>query len=231
MNSNRKLLKNHISSLDTKTLQNVLKERFGFGLDDMEEALSGNQEKAKEIGEFGRQGRFAAKYAPKVAQSILDGIEGTLAINEASASLLQAAGKADTKIVKAGNKTLLANQRYAHDKTETNQEYNASKEYETKRHEYATNYIELRSLYDQYFLTVDEDMRLTQQNYRPEIKQIQEVERHSEQLMDHLLQRGEESRVDLIPAKDYLDSDVTSLGRPLAALKGVISNVKSALGF
>lgn len=230
MNQPKPILKNHISSLDTKTLQNVLKERFGFGIEDLESALSGNKDAAKAIGEFGRQGRFASKYAPKISQSILDGIEGTVAVNEATASLLQAAGKGDTKILKAGNKTLLANQRYRHDKEEISRDYASSNALEDKRHEYAKAYIELRSLYDEYFLSVDEDARLEEQSYRPELKQIQEAQRHNEKLMDHLLQYGDNAQPELIPGKNYVDRDFEEVGGILGTVKGFLSSVKSAIG-
>lgn len=230
MNQPKSLLKNHISSLDTKTLQNVLKERFGFGIDDLENALQGNQETAKKLGEFGRQGRFAVKYAPKITQSMLDGIEGTVAVNEATSSLLQAAGKGDTKIRKAGSKTLLANQRFNHDKAEISEEYNAARALEEKRHEYARSYIELRSLYDEYFLSIDEDTRLAEQTYRPELKQLQETQRHNEKLMDHLLQYGDRSQPELLPAKDYVETGFSEIGGVLSTVKGFLNSVKSSVG-
>lgn len=230
MNHKNSLLKNHISALDTKTLQNVCKERFGVSLEDVEAVLSGDVNKAKQIGEFGRQGRFASKYAPKVAQSVIDGIEGTLALNEATSKILQTAGKADTKIRKDGYKTLLANQRYNHDKEEIAKEYDSSRQLENLRHEYATNYLEIRSLYDRHFLSVDEDARLAEQAYRPELKQIQEADRQNERLMDHVLQYGDKSHSEYLVSKDYLDTDFREVGGVLQTIKGFLSSAKSAIG-
>lgn len=224
-------LKNHITSLDTKTLQNVLAERFGVSIDALEKVLSGDKEVAKQIGEYGRKGRFASKYAPKVMQSILEGIEGTVAINEATAKVLQAAGKGDTKIRKEGSKTLLANQRYNHDKTEISQEYQAANKLEQQRHDYAVTYIELRALYDEYFLTIDEDARLAEQGFRPDLKQIQEDQRNLEKQMDHLLQHGNQSHLELIPSKDYLETEFREVGGVKDTIKGFLSSVKSGLGF
>lgn len=229
--SDSKVLKNHISSLDTKTLQNVLSSRFGVSLQDLEDVVAGNTETAKRIGEFGRQGRFANKYAPKIAQSIVDGIQGTLAMNEATAQVLQAAGKADTAILKHANKTLQANQRYNHDKTEIAQEYAAAKSLEDKRHEYATTYIEMRAFYDEYFLSVDEDSRLEQQGLRPDLKQIKEDQRIQEQEIGHLLEHGENHYLELLPAKDYVETQFNQVGGTLSTIKGFLSSVKSGLGF
>ena len=228
--TDHKDLKNHISSLDTKTLQNVLNTRFGVSIKDLEEIISGNPDAAKKIGEFGRQGRFASKYAPKAAQSIIDGIQGTLALNEATASILQEAGKADIKIQKAGSKTLLSNQRYNHDKSENAQEYAASKELEDKRHDYANAYIEMRSFYDQYFLSIDEDSRLEQQGFRPDLKQIKEDQRIQEQTISHLLEHGKNDHLELLPTKDYLTTEFNEVGGVLDTIKGFLSSVKSGLG-
>lgn len=224
-------LKNHIISLDTKTLQNVLSERFGVSIDSLEKVLSGDKKVAKQLGEYGRIGRFASKYAPKVTQSILDGIEGTVAINEATAKVLQAAGKGDTKIRKDGSKTLLANQRYNHDKAEISQDYDAARKLEATRHDYAVTYIELRSYYDEYFLSIDEDARLVEQGYRPELKQVHEDQRMFEKEMDHLLQYGNQGHFELMPGRDYLETEFREVGGAKDTIKGFLSSVKSALGF
>lgn len=224
------LLKNHITSLDTKTLQNVLKERFGYSIEDMMSVLAGDKEKAKQIAEFGKQGRIASKFAPKVAQAILDGIEGTKELNVQTANLLKAAGAADTAISKAGQGTLLANQKYNNQKQENALEYSLANNQEKVRHEYAVSFLELKYFYDTYFLEVEQDARLVEQSNRPELKQLSEEERYEQQLLDHLLTHGEASEVDLVTRRDYLESSPGGTG-VLGTVKGFLSAVRSGAGW
>ena len=223
-------LKNHITSLDTKTLQKVASERFGYGIDDLNAVLQGNESKAQEIAEFGRQGRLTQKYAPIVAQSIMDGIEGTKVLNVETAKILKAAGSADTAILKAGKDSLLANQKYSHEKVEIAAEYGLAKQQEQKRHDYAKTYIELKYLYDSYFLSVDQDARLQEQSYRPDMKQLQEDETAKQRRLDHLLAYGDRADTGLLVERDYAQSSFNGSGI-LGTVKGFINSVKQSAGF
>jgi hypothetical protein len=224
------LLKNHVSDLDTKTLQNVLKDRFGYSLEDFQAVLSGDREKAKEIAEFGKQGRIASKYAPRVAQAILDGIEGTKELNVQTANLLKAAGSANAAIEKAGQSTLLANQKYNNQKAENALDYSLANNQEKVRHDYAMTYIESKYFYDTYFLTIDADAKQLEQTNRPEMKQITEDERYEIAVLDHLLTHGEKSDTDLVVARDYQESSHKGSGI-LGTVKGFLGSIKSGAGW
>lgn len=224
------LLKNHVTGLDTKTLQNVLKERFGYSIEDMQAVLAGDKDKAKEIAEFGKQGRIASKYAPRVAQAILDGIEGTKEVNVQTANLLKAAGSANAAIEKAGQSTLLANQKYNNQKAENALEYSLANNQEKVRHEYQMTYLESKYFYDTYFLTVDADAKQAEQTNRPEFKQLTEDERYEQQVLDHLLTHGENSRTELLVSRDYLESSPQGSGI-LGTVKGFLGAIKSGAGW
>lgn len=229
-NKSESVLKNHVLDLDTKTLQNVLKERFGFGIDDLQAVLDGDKDKAKAIAEFGKKGRIASKYAPKVAQAILDGIEGTKELNVQTASLLKSAGSANLAIEKAGQGTLLANQKYNHQRSENALEYDLANNQEGLRHDYAKTYIESKYFYDTYFMTVDADTKQLDQTNRPEVKQITEDERYEQAVMDHLLAHGDSSQVDLVSQRDYLESSHSDSGI-LDTVKNFIGAIKSGAGW
>lgn len=228
--SDRTSLKNHVTAHDTKTLQNVCKSEFGFGVDDLVAILDGDEAIARDLSEWAKKGRRASKYAPRIAEAILQGIDGTKSINLESAKILKAAGGAYTAIEKASNATVQANQKFLHDKELNALEYSLANEQEKKRHEYAKEYLKAKYFYDTYFMTVEEDDKLLQQAYRSELKQLVEDERYRDAKLDHLLTHGEDSDLQLVTKKDYIESDPQGSGI-LNTIKGFIGAIKDGTGW
>lgn len=218
-------LKNHVSP-KVPTLNKVLESKFGFSISDLDSALKGDQKKLQSIGEAARQGRITAEFMPLLEQACSDIIEGTTAYNVSTSKLLTKGAKAGVQIDKATAQALLANQKYINDKAELKLDATSQWKAEAIRHQYAIDYIGLKSYIDYYMAGVDQNARLIDQNNRPIIKQVAEDERYETLVAKELLANGEAARVDLINRREYVASRPKESG-----FARTIQQIKGALGF
>lgn len=222
-------IKNHVAS-HGKSIAGVLSSRFGFGLADLDAALSGDRGKLQEIGEAARQGKLTAELMPLLEQAYSHVIEGTTAYNTATARILKQAGKSSVAIDKAIGQTALANQNYINSRREIKQEFIQGREAENNRHKYAMDYTQLKAYIDQYLIGVDHQGRMIDQANRSEIKQIGEDLKYEQTLAKHLIENGEEARPDLIPHREYVPAGSSSNSQK-RGFAHRISQVRAAFGF
>ncbi|MBW4558265.1 MAG: hypothetical protein KME59_20525 [Trichormus sp. ATA11-4-KO1] len=213
-------LKNHVTP-KAKRINQVIKQKFGVTLDDFTAAMQGDVTSAQKIGELARQGRLSAELAPKLAAAYHEIINGTTAQNKAFSEVLVNAGKSAIEIDKAVMNATLANTQYTHRRSELASEFINARNAENERHHYQMNYQQIKGYIDVYLAGVDNKTSLLEQSYRPEIKQIQSDEQYQTKVLNHVLDKGDNSRVDLIPEKQYLTNGI----------KETFLKVKSALGF
>ncbi|RCJ40928.1 hypothetical protein A6770_36940 [Nostoc minutum NIES-26] len=213
-------LKNHVTP-KAKRINQVLKQKFGVTLDDFTAAMQGDVTSAQKIGELARQGRLSAELAPQLAAAYHEIINGTTAQNKAFSEVLVNAGKSAIEIDKAVMNATLANTQYAHRRSELASEFINARNAENQRHNYQMNYQQIKGYIDVYLAGIDNKTSLLEQSYRPELKQIQSDEQYQTKVLNHVLDKGDNSRVDLIPEKQYLTNGI----------KETFLKVKSALGF
>lgn len=217
MTNSKPLLKNHVAKRGAR-LGQVLKTKFGFGLDDFRKALAGDQALIQRIGEASKQGRHAQEFAPLLEEAYLNIIRGTEVQNKSEANILKQAGSSGIAIDKAISQTLLASQKYKNQRSELAAEFAGAKAGEAQRHQYAINYLQLKSYIDLYIGGIDGQTRLIEQSNRPEFKQLDENQRYETAVSKHFLQHGDAAQPNLIPQKQYSlagggDKPGTSLGQ------------------
>lgn len=218
-------LKNHVSS-KVPTLNKVLESKFGFSIADLDSALQGDAKKLQAIGEAARQGRITAEFMPLLEQACGEIIEGTAAYNASTSNILTKGAKAAVQIDKAVAKALLGNQKYIHEKTELKLDSSNQWKAEAIRHQYAIDYVELKSYIDFYLGNVDQNARLIDQNNRPIIKQVAEDERYETLVAKELLANGESARPDLITRREYAVNQPKESG-----FAQTFRQIRGALGF
>lgn len=219
-------LKNHVSG-KVPTLNKVLESKFGFSIADLDSALQGDSKKLKAIGEAARQGRITAEFMPLLEQACGEIIEGTAAYNVSTSNILSKGAKAAVQIDKSVAKALLANQKHINDKAELKLDASNQWKAEAVRHQYAIDYIGLKSYIDFYLGSVDQNARLIDQNNRPIIKQVAEDERYETLVAKDLLANGESARPDLITRREY----AASQPRKESGFAQTFRQIRGALGF
>jgi hypothetical protein len=217
-------LKNHINK-HTGRLRQVLKTKFDVTLDDFNQALLGDVTSAQKIGEMARQGRLSSEIAPRLAQAYAEIINGSTAYNKAVSDILVNAGKSAIEIDKAAMNATLANTQYGHKRSELAAEFVNARNSENQRHQYQMNYTQIKGYLDAYLIGVDQKTTLLEQSNRPELKQIASDETYQSRVVSHVLEEGNNARVDLIQQKEYQPSKVKE------GLAEKFTAIKSALGF
>ncbi len=226
-------IKNHVSG-KAKRISGMLKNKFGLDLKTLDSALQGDKQALKTIGEAARQGQQIQELMPLLEDAYLTLIKGTETYNKGVANILKQGASAAINIDKATGQASLANTKYGNQRKEIKAEYIAQARAELQRHQYAINYVQLKSYIDLYMTGVDGDARLLEQTNRPEVRQIEENKRFELNAAKHLLQNGENERLDLLPRREYLASDTSGNTPRVQRSKGVMQSlgrIVSALGF
>ena len=219
-------LSNHISP-QGKTIQAALKSKFGFSLEELNSALMGDTAQLQKIGEAARQGKITAEVMPLLSEAYSNIINGTTAYNTGIAKLLKQGASSAIAIDKAVAQTALANQKYVHQRKEIKTDYALQRQAETKRHEYALDFVQLKAYIDTHLAGVDRQAQTLQQNNRPQLKQVEENQRYELAATKELLTKGNSARLDLLPQKDYTHSwQPKDFG-----MMRKIQNLRNALGF
>ncbi|RCJ15499.1 hypothetical protein A6S26_34280 [Nostoc sp. ATCC 43529] len=212
-------LKNHVAPKG-KRLGQALKSKFGVTLADFDAAINGDIQAAQKIRELARQGRLSSEFAPKLAQAYIEIMQGSEAYNKATADILLQAGKSAIAIDKAVSQTMLANSRYIHERRELAAEFVNAKQAEKNRHAYQMNYTEIKGYIDAHLVSVDREISFIEQSNRPELKQIAADEQLQQRQINEALTKGDNSRYDLIPQRNYT-----------GGIKAKLLAFKAALGF
>jgi hypothetical protein len=225
-------IKNHIDRKGTKRITGLLKGKFGLDLSDINKALQGDQATLKMIGEAGRQGQLTQELMPILEEAYINLIKGTEAYNKGVANITKQGASSAIAIDRSVSQVMLASQKYDHQRKELAGEFASAKSLEDTRHEYAVNYIQLKAYIEKYLMKVDGQAKLIDQANRPEIKQMAEDSRYELAAAKHLLENGDNARLDLLPRREY--TTVTE-GNQSSSFKTTLQQkfggVLSALGF
>lgn len=226
-------IKNHVSK-KAKRVSGMIKGKFGLNLTDLDNALKGDKQALKAIGEAARQGKQIQELMPLLEDAYINLIRGTETYNKGVSNILKQGASSAINIDKAVGQATLANVKYNNQRKEIKADYIAAGKAEHLRHQYAVNYIQLKSYIDSYMSTVDGDTRLLEQTNRPEIRQIEEDKRYELNAAKHLLQNGSEARLDLLPARDYIPESSAPNTPKTQQSRGVMESlgkIVQALGF
>jgi hypothetical protein len=226
-------IKNHVG-LKAKRISGMLKGKFGLDLGILDKALQGDKDALKTIGEAARQGQQIQELMPLLEEAYVNLIRGTEIYNKGISNILKQGASSAINIDKATSQSALANQKYGNQRKEVKAEFIAAAKSELQRHQYAINYAQLKSYIDLYMAGVDGDAKLLEQTNRPQIKQLEEDKRFELAAAKHLLQNGENQRLDLLPSREYIPSNSAPNTPRVEASRGVMQSlgrIISALGF
>lgn len=231
-------LKNHIKnrqgekSHGTTALFQLLDSTYGFDLNTIDSVLKGDEAALKALGELGRQGRLTQELMPLVVESSLNAIKGTETYNTGISKIAVEGAKSKTKIDKAVNQALLANQQYTHDQSLMALEYNQGLESINEKALQTREYLQLKHYIATYLQDIDHQYRILSETQRPQLKQFTEDERWGMAIASHYLQHGERSNPELVPHKQYaLAPEGSRWNGFVSTLGSFADKIKSGLGF
>ena len=201
------MLKDHVTRKGRK-LENRLNKLYNLTLNDFENALFGNPEQMKtacqKIGQVGRESKLVLDLLPQIKEHFANNIQATTQYNQARADLLKQTASSAIAIDRAAMQTSLAQKQYGNKREELAREWVVANGLERQRHLLEVNYIQLKGIVQNALARVDGEAKLIAQVNQPELKQIDENINHQRQVIGHVLNYGNDSKVELLHKKQYV---------------------------
>jgi hypothetical protein len=210
-------MKDHVSG-KARRVKAVLKNKFGWDINDLDHALTGDVEALKRLGTANNKAIIASDLLPQVKEAFLNIYGTTEEYNRAIADILKQGGNSAIAIANAEKSATLDNTKYAHKRTEMATDFVIQKKLEYQRFRHAIDYMKMKAIIDSKMNTVDNRATLEAQINRPALKQMTTDLNHEAQVRSHVLEFGEHERRELIPARDYNTATSGFLGRVRSAL-------------
>lgn len=197
---------NHINP--GKELGEMMSKRLGFNLSNVHDALLGNEDQIKALGEAAEKGRIITSNADAIKQAVTEVIEGTATLAQVKANVLKEAAKAGKVI----NKSLVdahgANRDYTYSRDELALQYAQDNQHALTGHQQRMQRLRNQHSVRMYVGQVDNDYQLRETASSLYIKQLQENERHKKQVNDHYLSNGSKAQPQLINKREYIGEDM-----------------------
>ena len=195
-------LKNHITG-KAKAIESEYEKRFGFNRATIMKAMYGDVDANRTIGEMGRQGRTAQKFAPVVAQNLSDAIAGTNSLNDALKGLALNGASAITNIERNESQVELANTKFLNDRELLQLENQNARDKQDILHANNMDYARFKGEMDIQQATIDAQFRLLQAEIAPDIADAKAREAHREKLAEKYAADGELTNPEHLPMKQY----------------------------
>ncbi|ARV58004.1 hypothetical protein BZZ01_04540 [Nostocales cyanobacterium HT-58-2] len=214
-------LKNHLEKRGRR-IQKAMSRDFGISAEFLLKCCQGDTASLQELGQMGKEGALVTKLMPKIKTAALSTIQGTEDLNVGMAEIIQQAATSSLVIGKASSDLVLANQSYINQRNEIVRGHSYAVKKEALRHSQAVDIMKLDAWLDKHMTIVDGKARLLQSSNRLELRQMDADLAYEAKVGEHVLKYGDDSKVELIPQKNYLTEGVS----------GIIGRIKNAiLGF
>ncbi|MBE9212970.1 hypothetical protein IQ247_09775 [Plectonema cf. radiosum LEGE 06105] len=201
--------KNHVSS-KAKTIRKEMQRKFGISEGDIVRALKGDERAAKHIAQMGIDGRRLSKYAPQLADNMIDSIQGTDALNKMWADVYQQVGKSSLAIESDIARTELADDDLNDGRTEKAFKFIQDKQLRADKHSDNMQALQMEAEIADIEQMANHEYRMQKLENKLPLKQMQADRDYKEQRLDHILQNGDASQLELVPEKRYTERSLLS---------------------
>jgi hypothetical protein len=186
-----------------KNITPELAKKYGIDNATFHKAMMGDENACKQIGQLANEGEYAVKFAPKVAQRMLQIIAGTNAVNQAVTNVSLATAQGTKQIEANAGKVQIANTKLVNERKENALKQVAQLELLTTKHQNNLEAIQMQASIDETTARVDHNYRMKQLDAKLPLQQMRADKEYKEARTEHLLENGNNSRVPLLPKKEY----------------------------
>ena len=194
--------KNHVSA-KAKTIRKELSRKFNIREGDIVKALKGDEQATKRIAQMGIDGERIKKYAPQLTEHLLDYIEGTDALNKMWGDVYTQAGKSTLNIESDVAKVELADIDLVDGRTEKAFQFIQDKKMKAFKHEDNMEALMMQAEIQEIEQLANHDFRMDKLENKLPLKQIQADKDYKDARLEHILQYGASSRLNLVAKKEY----------------------------
>ena len=202
----------------------ALHNHFGIERKDIMSAINGDISANERLGKAARTAEIQLQFAPMVAQKVTQIIQGTEAVNQAQAEIINAAKSAALNIQSMQRTAILGEENYSNTQIENNQKFNYDRSNERVRHERTIGLVEMKAYVDAHTKTVDHELRALQINNQVQSKQTAADKTYETAVASKWLESGSQQEINLIEKPNYISN-------PVNRIKALGQDVRKALGF
>ena len=197
------MVKNHISGWG-KDLEKAVEDKFGVSTQTIIRAALGDSSAQTNITDMGLEGEKLQANLPEIKRHLMNHFNGTTQLNTVLAETLTQGGKDAQTLKKLESSTDQNNTKYLNAIREIQTKYLIDVEKEEFRHSSAIEKVTLQAWIDQNARQVDYDADISRIQNAPALNQISENRRFEAEKSKHILTHGSDSRLDLLPRKQYI---------------------------
>ncbi|KAB8318220.1 hypothetical protein SD81_017220 [Tolypothrix campylonemoides VB511288] len=205
-----KYVKNHVSTYG-KQIVKATNQKFGINNALIVRAINGDEKALTQIGDMGKTGERLLMAMPTIRENLKAYIDGTKEYNTALADIYKTGSKGSLAIDKAAGDMTLENTRFNHLMEEYKTKLFSDLEKEHQRHDDALDVIELTAWVDAQMTTVEAKASLEGISNKPFIAQMKADRDFEDKKIQHLLENGSDSDLNLIPRKHYSTNPIVKL--------------------
>ena len=207
---NAKYIKDHVSSYG-KAISKATEKKFGINRSLIVKAALGDEQSLTQISDMGKTGESLQLAMPLIREKLKSYIEGTKEYNVALADIYKTGAKGALAIDKAAGDMTIENTRYNNLIEEYKVKLFADLEKEGQRHDDAMDVIELNAWIDANMVTVNNQAQIESISNRPFLAQMSADAEFEQRKIEHILEHGSDSNLDLIPRKQFSSNPVVKL--------------------
>lgn len=178
----------------------------GVRINELKKALQGDRRILKKLGSMAREGEMAQLLMPAIAEIIKTKVQNERDWNKFVAEYIDQGSKASLDITASQNRASLAEAKFVNTTKEVSEQFRIAWELEKGRHFHTIDYNRAKFFADYILQRIDANMRVLEQKSRIQLRQLDEDRRYDMEVAQHLLTYGDESNLDLIHKRDYVNN-------------------------
>ena len=193
---------NHVGK-NAKTIRKKLQKNFGVNESQIDAAINGDIVAIQEIAQSGIDGERISRLAPRITSSVIQSIQGTEAENRMYSEIYKVAGTATANIESMEAATQLSNRSLIDYRKEQAQKFVNDKKVMNAKLEQNLEFLRMQAQVRNTEMLGNHEYRVQRLQNQIPLKQMQAELEYKEQIIEHYLENGDNSQVELVAKKEF----------------------------
>ena len=193
---------NHVGK-NAKTIRKKLQKTFGVDESLIEASIKGDVAAIQKIAQKGIEGERISRLAPRIAEKVIQSIQGTEAENRMYADIYNVAGTATANIESMEAATQFSNRSLIDYRKEQAQKFVNDKNVMKAKLEQNLEFLREQAKVRNTEMLGNHEYRLQKLQNQIPLKRMQAELEYKEQVIEHYLENGDSSQVELVAKKEF----------------------------
>lgn len=193
---------NHVGK-NAKKIRKKLEKNFGVNESQIDAAIKGDIVAIQEIAQSGIEGERISRLAPRIAEKVIQSIQGTEAENRMYTEIYRAAGSSTINIESMEAATQLSNRSLIDYRKEQAQKFVNDKKAMKAKLEQNLEFLRMQAEVRNIEMLGNHEYRVQRLQNQISLKQMQAEIEYNDRVIDHYLENGDNSQVELVAKKEF----------------------------